>query len=1026
MRRMDALMWPPTFLNGTGLAASIPDARCPPPDVRIPALSIRSILLGLLLGLAISVATYFNDAVIHQTKLIGNFFPVAVFGVLVVVLLLINPLLGALRLRGTEMAVIAAIGLAACGWPGSGFFRTFNTSVAMPSYLIRNNASWQAARVMSYVPGGAAELGEGHVSDWTGFAQTLVAGSRADGEAGGAGRAGAAGGAGGANGAATQGDRGPARLVWEALPTDVHRILEAAVQRGRLDPIERQRLLFTVNNLVTSPDFWQHPEMRQAIDPARKAELLDERERTRQQQHTWRKALTAYQSQLQTARNEIAPQRVPLEQRREVAEARRRELESQRLDLLDGRDALERRMESLSAERREAAGQPPPGVDVGEHERQLAELDKQLHVLRGQLQELRAQEAEFSVELRQVRRALNRVGRELMSIDRPVNALLNEVRLAELKLEQLEEREQAVNRRLNRAALVGAFASHLAPMPPGGGWLLGIGGEADPLAVGVMQQGWELRQGLRPWQLPWESWAPVLTLWVPIALLVGVAAVCLALVVHPQWAERELLPYPIARFVQELVQTSEGRRFPDVAYSKLFWLGAGGVLAIHVVNGLFAWELTFVRVLLDYNFLPMRTLFPNASQAPQSWAVFLPTIYFAVIGFAFFLRTEVSLSLGLVGVAYMLLGSVLYGYGVAVDHDWLKPGNHSLILFGAWLGAALMILYTGRWYYLNVAGSVIGLPRSKDVPPYAVWAARGLVLCLFVAVYLLTRGGLDWILSLIVVAMVMMLFLVLTRISTETGAFFIQPGWLPVGVLAALMGEQALGPTAYFLIAITSVVLAVDPREALMPFVANALRIGQQAGIAPRRSAGVLIAMVVLAFGAALLTTMLFQYNRGVDAADLWAVSNVPSMAPGNTTNLISELSAREELTTATQLSGLERLGAIRPQPGALSWVATGMVLVLLCAWARLRFAWWPLHPVIFMVFGSVAAMRFAASFFIGWAIKSAVVRLGGTRSYHTVQPLMIGLIAGEIVAVLVWTVIGAVYFQMTGTAPVRYDIFPP
>ncbi len=974
-------------------------------------MSIRSVILGLLLGLAICVATYFNDAVINQTKLIGNFFPVSVFGVLVVVLLGVNPLLGSGRLTGRELAVIAAIGLAACGWPGSGFFRTFNTSVAMPSYLIRNNASWQAAKVMSYVPGGSAELGEGHVSDWTGLARQLLAG---------------------ANGTTAEtgtGDREagdnpePAGAVWAALPSDVHHILVGAVEHGRMDPVERQRLLYTLNILITTDDFWQNPAIRNAIPPQVNERLLAEKQRIEQRRKNLTDQIAALQSQLHEARAQAAPLRQPVEREREEAEARRRNLDTERAALLDQRDMLERRRELIAAERRDLVAQR--SSDAPPDEGILADLDKQIDAIRRQFQEVQAATGQIDAELRQVRRELGRLGRQLTKIDRPVHQVFDTVRLRELQLEQLAEQAEGVHRRLNRAALVAAFSPHLAPMPTGEGWLLS-GGEADPMAVGIMQQGWDGNLTLGPLQLPWKSWAPVLMLWVPVALMIGVAAVCLTLVVHPQWAERELLPYPIARFVQELVQTSEGRRLPDVAYSKLFWLGAVIVLTIHVINGLYAWELTFVRVLLSYNFLPMRSLFENASQAPQAWAMFLPTIYFAVIGFAFFLRTEVSLSLGLVGVAYMVLASILYGYGVPVDHNWLKPGNHSLILFGAWFGAALMILYTGRWYYLNVLGGVFGLPRSKDVPVYAVWAARALLLCLFIAVWVLTRSGLDWMLSLTVVAMVMMLFLVLTRISTETGAFFIQPGWLPVGVLAAVMGEQALGPTAYFLVAITSVILVVDPREALMPYVANALRIGQQAGAPPRRSAGVLITMVVLAFGASLLTTMMFQYNFGVDPVDQWAVSDVPGMAPSNTTALVGELSAREELTAAMHVNGLERLSAIRPQKGAMGWIVTGLLLVLTCAWARLRFAWWPIHPVIFMVFGSVAAMRFAASFFIGWAIKVAVVRLGGTRSYHTVQPLMIGLIAGEIVAVLVWTVVGAIYFWSTGTVPVRYDIFPP
>lgn len=974
-------------------------------------MSFRSVILGLLFGLAICVATYFNDAVIHQTKLIGNFFPVSVFGVLVVALLAVNPLLGVARLTGKEMALIAAIGLTACGWPGSGFFRTANTSVGMPGYLIRNNAAWQAANVMSYVPGGAAELGEGHVADWMGLAETLVTAAKTTDSSS-------------SPDAAIDPDGATARLhlLWKQLPTDVHSILPQAIARGRMDPVERQRLLSSLNKVITNGQFWQRPMIREAIAPDQREALLEQRDTIEHQQQVAQEHLQAIREQLASVRAQLEPDRLSLEQNREAAETKRQQIEDERTQLLAQRDTVQRDIARLEVEQRQArssAENPsPPTSGDGE------DFESRIKTRRADLERVQIALAELNRTLRQTRRQLNQVGRQLQRVDRPADKLRDEALLTDLKLEQLADSADTVRRELNRAALVSLLPKHLAPMPEGSGWLL-RGGDADSLAVGIMQQGWEGKRTLGPSQLPWESWKPVLKLWVPLVLLMAVGVVCLCLVVHPQWAERELLPYPIARFVQELVHSSHGRRLPDVAYSRLFWLGLLVVLAIHVLNGLNRWELTFVGLPLTYDFLAVRTLFENASKAPQAWAVFLPTVYFAVIGFAFFLRTEVSLSLGLVGVAYMVLGSLLYGYGVPIDHNNLTPGNHSLILFGAWLGGALMIFYTGRRYYLSVLGSILGLPRGIDVPHYAVWAARGLVLCVFGAVWVLTQGGLDWTLSLVLVAMLLMMFLVLARISTETGAFFIQPSWLPVGVLVGLLGEKAMGPTAYFLVAITSVVLAVDPREALMPFVANALQIGKQADAPPRRSIGPILLMVILSFGAAGLTTMLFQYNKGIDITDKWAVVDVPNMAPASTTTLISELSARQELTAATQLNGIERLNAIRPQKGALGWVSTGLLLVLVCAWARLRFAWWPLHPVIFMVFGSVAAMRFAASFFIGWAIKASVVRLGGSRSYHLVQPLMIGLIAGEILAVLVWTVAGAVYYWVTNTAPPRYDIFP-
>lgn len=142
-------------------------------------MTIRAVILGLLLGIAVSALTYFNDAVIRQTLLIGNLFPVGVFGVLVLLLLVVNPLLRKRALRTAEIGVLTAIGLAACGWPGSNYFRLFTGIVARPGQLARDNAAWKQAHVLSYLPGGWAEIAEGQVTDWEGLARKLAEGREA-------------------------------------------------------------------------------------------------------------------------------------------------------------------------------------------------------------------------------------------------------------------------------------------------------------------------------------------------------------------------------------------------------------------------------------------------------------------------------------------------------------------------------------------------------------------------------------------------------------------------------------------------------------------------------------------------------------------------------------------------------------------------------------------------------------------------------------------------------------------------------
>jgi hypothetical protein len=199
----------------------------------------------------------------------------------------------------------------------------------------------------------------------------------------------------------------------------------------------------------------------------------------------------------------------------------------------------------------------------------------------------------------------------------------------------------------------------------------------------------------------------------------------------------------------------------------------------------------------------------------------------------------------------------------------------------------------------------------------------------------------------------------------------------------------------------------------------------EQTGTRPARMGPLLGVMLLLGFGATLLATQMYEYNLGLPLQDEWATRIVPSKIPDATVKAIDELSARQQLSESVALSPLERLAAIEPRRGALGWIALGAGLVLACAAARLRFAWWPLHPVIFMVFGTHPAAHAHYSFLLGWAIKVAVVRLGGTRSYHMVMPLMVGLIAADVLAGLFWTGVASVVYLLGGS-PMRVFIFPP
>ncbi|NJL32161.1 MAG: hypothetical protein HC898_11360 [Phycisphaerales bacterium] len=371
-------------------------------------MTFRAVIVGMLLGLGISASWYFNDYIMQQTYLVGNLLPLSIFGLAVILALIINPLLAPVGKRwmfsGREIAIIAALGLAVCGWAGSGYLRYFATNLVMPNYWERTKPAWQSMEVMSYVPGGSHRLGEGHIQDWPGLLTKIDQARLAD-------------------------QSSVGKRIWERLPRELQKVTSEGAASGRVQAQDRQRLVRALNEIVSWPDFF---------DPGAFA-----------------------------------------------------------------------------------------GVELPAQIQSLAQADKKI-----------------------------------------------------LSLDELQG--------LNRELLVAAFPKHFLPRPEGEGVLM-LGGRADPEVVESLVQGWQANQMQPITRVPWSAWWPSIRLWGGFALLCGLAALCLALVVHPQWARRELLAYPVARFVDEITQRRDGALLPEIARTKLFWIAVGLMLLLHTLNGLRAW-----------------------------------------------------------------------------------------------------------------------------------------------------------------------------------------------------------------------------------------------------------------------------------------------------------------------------------------------------------------------------------------------------------------------------------------------------
>jgi hypothetical protein len=361
---------------------------------------------------------------------------------------------------------------------------------------------------------------------------------------------------------------------------------------------------------------------------------------------------------------------------------------------------------------------------------------------------------------------------------------------------------------------------------------------------------------------------------------------------------------------------------------------------------------------------------------------------------------------------------------VDVRTDYELGGIQGWHRAGAYAALGLMLLYSGRSYYWRVVKSALLRWRGGGPDSTSAWALRVLVVCLAAMVAIVASLGLSWPLALLLILLILLTFVCVSRISAETGLFFVQAGWSAVGVLFGLMGSYALGPRSLIVAGVVSMVLCACPSMCLMPYVLHALRIGQHAGLAPRRIGWTSMGVYALGVGIAVPATLWACYNFG-SPDHFYYFHRLPTVPLRAANEAITELKHSAELEQSDQLSPAERLVNIQPRKGFVWSAASGFVLVLACSAMRLRFTWWPIHPILFLVWATWPMQLLGHSFMIGWLLKTLVVRFGGTQVYNRFKPAMFGIVAGEMLSGVIFMGVGAIYYAVRGINPPVYTVFP-
>lgn len=476
-------------------------------------------------------------------------------------------------------------------------------------------------------------------------------------------------------------------------------------------------------------------------------------------------------------------------------------------------------------------------------------------------------------------------------------------------------------------------------------------------------------------------WATQIAVWCGFLIVFACATLCLTLILRKQWIEREHLPFPTVALPLELAKDGT-----PIFREPLFWIGAGITFVIVCINTL---ALNFPSIPLIN--LRATDLSPNFPNPPWNAMGYTPVTFFPfAIGIGYLLSTEVVFSVWF----FYVFSKMQMVWGAAVGWSTGATGVQSTYPWaayqsaGSFLGLAFVSILVSRKHLMHVFKTAFGYADDPDARGYRI-AVLGLIFSVLALVAFTVISGASFPIALLFVILVFVYLLAATRIRAETGN-----AW-PVGPeVDAFRLLVTVGGTAAFraadLTALTYIRAATagqDFRGVCMPHQLDGLKIADSGGIKPGKLAGAMV--LAVSFGVVV---------SFIIAIYVW--SKYGALAKCDAWRSLAGRSSFDRLSTWLKV----------PQPpdsGGMFGIALGAAFTLFLSYMRMRYIWWPFHPVGYCMSNTATAYNIWMPFLIAWLAKVCIIKGGGMKMYRKAMPLFFGFIVGDFLGGGITTLIG-------------------
>jgi len=480
-----------------------------------------------------------------------------------------------------------------------------------------------------------------------------------------------------------------------------------------------------------------------------------------------------------------------------------------------------------------------------------------------------------------------------------------------------------------------------------------------------------------------RAWlTPVLT-WVGFGVTLGFTMLCLNVIVRKQWQEYEKLTYPIAQLPLEMTKSESGGSF---FAKRLMWLGVGIAGSVNLL-----WSLHQI-----FPSIPSLTLYTQIPLQSKPWnAMNNPGLRFSIFPFAIGVGFLIPLDLAfscwffhLFWHAQRVVGSMMGWRAFGFPREMAQ-------IRGAWIGLLLFTVWRGRNHFGKVLRSVFHQQQRRSAqaatPAYDTGEALryrtamlGATAGFLLIVIFCVQAGMSWWMAVAFFGTYLAMSVTITRVRAELGPpshDLYNAG--PDLILTDFLGTRRLGTQNLSVMTMFYWLNHLSYRAHPMPHQLEALKLAHQTNFNRRKLLFMLVMAIALGMLSASWGHLHISYRMGLEHGRSWY--------------------ARSAFNRLASWAYQPRTG----DPTGVFFSIGGFLFSMGLLMLRLRFLWWPLHPVGYIVSSWWTFTGLWFPILISWSIKGLLLRYRGVRAYRQALPFFIGLVMGDVVVASIISILG-------------------